>query len=508
MFTAVMMIMTPDYSTGSHDDAFAQTPEVVDKVQHLPIQLSPPLPPPHSNPERCPNKPGYEHSLQRSASVSVYMQDSSGESNSRQPRLGVYVTIAILAFAVAIGMYWSYENLVQMTGSTPVSEVRTAYEKKFALNQSKSAITADKPTQDLKAETVTHSAVQNELARSEKRLVDSQSSFTPSSSNIELITDRLIRLDEEFSRLKIDIVDWKNTEELRKQNAIRSTNWTKAISSGQLMILTNSDDRNMNSLPLVFVPAGQFWMGQTAAQRVESARASSAAHYDFSHPAYSVQVKSGYFIGMFEVTVGQMQEFASQSNVGETITAAHRYPNDADRNKPACNIDWKTAMAFCDWLSMINNIEVRLPTEVEWEYAARGNMYVQSFESTREQNVVVGGPWPVDNQILDRSWCGCVAMNSNVQEWTIDIWDEKAYERRDVILKSSRPNSSYIYKGAEPIVANSTSDPRAVRGSSFQDIPANRVLAIRRFKPINTKEETLGFRIVVPVVNEELTTGK
>ena len=93
-------------------------------------------------------------------------------------------------------------------------------------------------------------------------------------------------------------------------------------------------------------------------------------------------------------------------------------------------------------------------------------------------------------------------MNSNVQEWTIDPWDEKAYQRRTMTPSSSRSNEVFIYKGFNEKELRTRNEPRAVRGSSFKDVAANRELALRRFKPANAKEETLGFRIVVPVVSE------
>ncbi len=498
------MMTTPNNSNDSPDDALTSEPEIDTSVQRLPIQASPQ---PQSTTKRCLTNSKYNHSLQQPVPVSMYKQATCNESLFRQSRCGISMTSAILAFTLGFGIYWSFENLQLLLDPPSNPEIGSVLEKTSGVNTNDSEQPAERSGDDLKAVSVTHSNLENVVPISDERVTASHFVFATGTSKIAKITDRIARMDDEFSRLKVDIADLRKSEELRNEMVTKYTAWTKAISTGLLVIRTSTDESIESSLPLVFVPAGQFWMGQTSAQRGESARASAAAHYDFSHPAHPVQITSGYFIGMYEVTIGQFQEFAAQYDTVGTVAAPLRYARETDLNKPACNIDWNTAVAFCTWLSKINNIEVRLPSEIEWEYAARGNMYVQTFESIREKELVMGGPWPVDNQNLDRSWCGCVAMNSNVQEWTIDIWDEKVYGKRDAMLKSSRPNSRFLYVGNELSAVSSSTEPRAVRGSSFQDIPANRVLAIRRFKPINAREETLGFRIVVPILNDE-STGK
>lgn len=475
-----------DHSSGHQDENF-QLPEVKANVQRPAIQS----PPSKSRAD--------QEAVQPPAPVPTNDQKSCDKTINRQPQ-GLFL-FTILGFAVGIGIFLVIQNLRPIFGPVSVSGLRSMVEKRG--NTSETEMSADKSRQNAKGAIPPFHPAKNVVDVSEKPVGETQPFLVSASPSIDQIPDRMLRLDEEFSRLKIDIADWKKTDGLRRQSAARNSALAKAILSGTLMIRTSPDERIQTNIPLVFVPAGQFMMGQTTAQRSESARASFAGHFDFSHPAYPVQVKSGFFIGRYEITVGQLQQFATHNAVPVTTSAALQNGNGADLKKPASNIDWSTAVMFCNWLSKINGVSVRLPTEVEWEYAARGNSFVQNIEAIREKDYVVGGPWPVDYPSLDRSWCGCVGMNSNLQEWTNDVWEENLYDTRDAGLKASGPNSGFVYLGPESEAINTSPEPRAVRGSSFQDIPANRVLAIRRFKPVDTREQTLGFRIVVPVfVNE------
>ena len=486
-----VFVMTTYDPSGVPQNENGQLPEVIPNLQRPANQSQ-------QQPRR--NKVGGnpikstadQKAIQSPAPVPPKEQKSCDEPLNRHPQGNFLFTV--LAVVVGIGIFWCFQNLGPIVGPVSDSGPRRTVERRG--NNSETDLSTEKSRQEAKGAIPPPQVAQNVVV-SEKAVVESRPFLAPVTPNIDQIPDRMLRLDDEFSRLKIDIADWKKTDELRRQSAARNSALARAILSGGLLLRTSSDERIKTNIPLVFVPAGQFIMGQTTAQRGESARASLAGHFDFSHPAFPVQVKSGFFIGTYEVTVGQIQEFAAQNAVPGTATASTR--NEAYLHKPASNIDWSTAVAFCQWLSKINGVPVRLPTEFEWEYAARGNSFVQSVEGLREKENVVGGPWSVDYPSLDRSWCGCVAMNSNVQEWTMDVWEEKLYGTREAGLKASGPNASFVYLGPESEAIYPSLEPRAVRGSSFQDIPANRVLAIRRFKPVDAREPTLGFRIVVPV---------
>lgn len=506
------MMARHDHSTDSQDENFWQLPEGVANMQNHPIN-NPTRP--KRNKERCLNNSRYDQALQPDfgAPLSVAQKgptpkkehESFNDSYHHSPKHWGIILYSILGIGIGISIFAASQYSGLLSGPVSDSGIRRVVEKRKA-NLPDTKMSTGDSLQDRKGTLASSQLPANAGAVSEKQMDETRPFLVSDTSIIDKIPARMLRLDDEFSRLKIEISDWQKADAFRKSSLVKNSHLTKSILTGKLLIRTSSDERNAANLPLVYVPAGQFMMGQTAAERVESARATTAAHFDFSHPAHPVEVVSGFFISRCEITVGQLQEFSAQNAAQGTATVSLRIENEKDLNKPAANIDWNTAMAFCKWLSQINNCAVRLPTEVEWEFAARGNMWIQNAEAFREKDFVLGGPWPVDNPTLERSWCGCVGMNSNLQEWTIDPWDEKLYQAREFALKS-RGNASFLYQGLEPNAISPPNESRAVRGSSYQDIPANRNLAIRRYKPVNAREETLGFRIVVPVLLDE-KTGK
>jgi formylglycine-generating enzyme required for sulfatase activity len=514
MFTGEIMMSHPG---NNHDKVFGQDAELGGKVERLPRQPSPPMrsvQPVGENPDTA--NPGTTKSLNRQPASNSFLEGNvrlveqeamfarHEYHQDQNSRLRHYFPILILTAIVAIGAYWVGTNraiffpqmspassplpkddpLASGPSETPVVEAKNPRARDES-NNNKSLLPASEPPATERGEPAPTTAA------------------TTTSRNLDHLFDRLARLDLEFSHLKVELSELKNVQELKAIQSLKKDALTKAISTGQLFLRASADPKSENAIPMVYVSAGRFLIGQTEQQRIASARASASAHFDFSTPAHLVSVETGYFIGVYEVTFGQLAEFATQRTSEEVTSTPLPHPSEKDRNLPATSIDWPTAMNFCDWLSRLNGgMTVRLPTEVEWEYAARGNIFVQQFESMQEPNVVLGGPWPVNDNSLDRSWSGCVAMNSNVQEWTIDPWDEKAYQRRTMTPSSSRSNEVFIYKGFNEKELRTRNEPRAVRGSSFKDVAANRELALRRFKPANAKEETLGFRIVVPVVSE------
>jgi formylglycine-generating enzyme required for sulfatase activity len=311
----------------------------------------------------------------------------------------------------------------------------------------------------------------------------------------------MLQADDTFSRLKTGLVDLQRDEQQRSQNQRRTFALTKAIATGYMEIHAGPEPTRSGVMPLVYVPPGQFLMGQTEPQRRESARASSSSHYDFSVPAHGVKIRSGYFIGLYEVPASQLREFRESTQPKGAATLPTITTIEIDGEKPACDVDWQTAVDYCHWLSKINGLTVRLPTEIEWEYAARGSQYIQQFESLKDSSVVMGGPWPVNAENLDRSWCGCYAMNSNVQEWCIDAWDENAYRNRERIIASGR-TPTFNYSGLDSASLDARSDLRSVRGCNFRDSSANRDPSLRRYKPASASEPTVGFRVVVPIPTE------
>ena len=108
---------------------------------------------------------------------------------------------------------------------------------------------------------------------------------------------------------------------------------------------------------MVAIPPGEFEMG--------SPRDGPAAEeaQDDERPAHTVGFARGFRIGKYEVTY---EEYERCSNAGACPLAAGR------GREPVTTVSWDEARRYAQWLSERTGARYRLPTEAEWEYAARG----------------------------------------------------------------------------------------------------------------------------------------
>jgi formylglycine-generating enzyme required for sulfatase activity len=195
--------------------------------------------------------------------------------------------------------------------------------------------------------------------------------------------------------------------------------------------------------PSVFVPAGAFLMG--------SDKSKDPKAYDDELPQYSVTLP-GYWIGRYPVTVAQWKIFVKESG----------HPSDPKSlqdpdNHPVRYVNWNDALAYCNWLSEKSGLPVTLPSEAEWEKAARstdGRIYpwgdefdknkCNTYESGIENTTPVGKYSPAGD-----SPYGCADMAGNVWEWTRSKYKPYPYHTED---------------GREDLQGN---DFRVVRGGSW-----------------------------------------
>ena len=120
---------------------------------------------------------------------------------------------------------------------------------------------------------------------------------------------------------------------------------------------------NIN-IEMVEVKGGNFKMGCDE-QRRECE--------DEDLPVHSVHLND-FYIGKYEITFEQYDLFCESTG--------REKPNDNNwgrKNRPVINVNWLDATAFCEWLSKESGKKYRLPTEAEWEYAARGGNQAPFF---------------------------------------------------------------------------------------------------------------------------------
>jgi serine/threonine-protein kinase len=191
---------------------------------------------------------------------------------------------------------------------------------------------------------------------------------------------------------------------------------------------------------MVYVPAGEFWMGSTDedinAVTAECVQDCEPDRYPRERPQQQVYV-SAFWIDRTEVTNAQYKLCVADGACSPPSTAASNdrgsyYDNPRFDNYPVVMVTWKQAQEYARWAGG------RLPTEAEWEYAARGP----------SRNVYPWGNQPPDASLLNygwnltdttavgsypagASWCGALDMAGNVWEWTSSLYQDYPYDPGD-----------------------------------------------------------------------------
>ncbi len=219
-------------------------------------------------------------------------------------------------------------------------------------------------------------------------------------------------------------------------------------------------------------------------------------------------------IHVYPDTLCWIRDFTYSYN--EPLTKQY-FGHPAYDDYPVVGVSWKQATAFCAWRTMFHNAalrnagkypvhDYRLPTETEWEYAARGgisqNMYpwggpyirnkegcfLANFKPLRGNYVSDGGlaTLPVAN--FEPNEFGLYDMAGNVAEWTSGAYDESAYS----YTHDMNPNYQYHALPDDPPVLKR----KVVRGGSWKDIGYYLQCATRTYEYQDTSKSYIGFRCV------------
>ncbi len=232
------------------------------------------------------------------------------------------------------------------------------------------------------------------------------------------------------------------------------------------------------NLNLVLIRGGTFNMGDTFGDGDDDEK-----------PVHSVTV-SDFYMGKTEVTVAQYRDFCQATGRQMPSTPSWGWQDD----HPMVNVSWYDAVAFCRWAGC------RLPTEAEWEYAAReGGREVRfgngkniadpaeiNFNGSAEykKNYSVAGVYrakttPVAS--FTPNALGLYDMSGNVWEWCSDWYDEKYY-RKSLKNNPTGPASS-------PIKA------RVLRGGSWSVNPVYCRSSYRNYYNPEVRNSNTGFRV-------------
>lgn len=185
-------------------------------------------------------------------------------------------------------------------------------------------------------------------------------------------------------------------------------------------------------------------------------------------------------------------------------------------NFPVVGVTWKQATAFCIWRTqMLNKYlsaegiiiqDFRLPTEAEWEYAARGNLehsmypwggpyprniegcFLANFKPLRGNYVDDGGLIPIAVGSYEPNDYGLYDMAGNVSEWTANAFDESAYS----FMHDMNPDYKYNAKPNDlPALKR-----KVIRGGSWKDISYFLQVGTRSYEYQDSAKSYIGFRCV------------
>lgn len=224
------------------------------------------------------------------------------------------------------------------------------------------------------------------------------------------------------------------------------------------------------------IPGGTFQMGRNGATVAEV-------------PVHSVTVKP-FVMDKTEVTNYEYQQFVQATGHEAPSHWVGNKPIQGQELLPVTFVSYHDAVAFAEWRSKRDNVKWRLPTEEEWEYAARGgdqdNIYPWgnnwSDENTITKSSGATMPKDVGSAANDKTRWGVLDMMGNVYEWTST--KAKYYPGSPKPLEGEQKNW-YVVRGAS---YGTSSDPK----ENQKPISATR----RDWFNENTKVGVLGFRLV------------
>ena len=267
------------------------------------------------------------------------------------------------------------------------------------------------------------------------------------------------------------------------------------------------------AIRLTWIPAGQFVMGSLEGAVDERPRA-------------VVNIREPFWMAVTEVTNAQYAHFDPQHDTRyidmhslDRVVPGHiaNHPN-----QPVARVSWLEAQRYCDWLSARTGRSVRLPTEAEWEWAARAGSATQFYygsletdfaryanladQSLRWYSMGYDGPsalqrrspyppemnFPLHDERFRDNWFvvdyvgqttanpwGLQDMIGNVSEWTLSSYRQYPYDEGD---------------GRNDV---STGERRVARGGSWADRPADAGSSVRRAYEPWQQVYDVGFRVII-----------
>ncbi len=225
---------------------------------------------------------------------------------------------------------------------------------------------------------------------------------------------------------------------------------------------------------MVVLPAGKFRMGDL-----------NRRGDDNEYPVHQVTIRRSFALSQHEVTFAEYDLFA--------LNTGRKLPDDEGwgrGDRPVINISWNDANAYADWIRRQSGLAYRLPTEAEWEYAARagtttafwwGNELEPNSAACDDCSSQFDGRRSAPVGSFQANPWGLYDMTGNVYEWVSDCYNE-TYE------EAPTDGSSWNVGQC---------NYRVMRGGSWYDISRLVRSASRYRHPANSSRNSWGFRLAL-----------
>lgn len=267
----------------------------------------------------------------------------------------------------------------------------------------------------------------------------------------------------------------------------------------------------VNDQNFIFVQGGTFSMG------------CDTLEYSEKH----VVTLDNFYMGKFEVTIGEFRKFINEThyktdieklendNICKTILINGHHtkfddlnweydeigikrPPNSD-NFPIVYVSWYDASAYCNWLSSKTEKKYRLPTEAEWEYAAKGGMYRENFMYSGGNDLLSLGWFEQNsNNEINRvglkkpNILGIYDMSGNVAEWCLD-WSDPYYYLQSPQINPMGPEKEKIIHGENYKILGR----KVIRGGQWNYISDLCLVSYRSYCNPEYPTNTKGFRVVL-----------
>lgn len=223
-------------------------------------------------------------------------------------------------------------------------------------------------------------------------------------------------------------------------------------------------------------------------------------------------IRQPYRISRYPVTVAQFEAFVQAGGYSEPrfwigdgweLKGDRARPEDYEaayqtRNHPRVGVNWYEAIAFCRWLSERLQVNVMLPTEEEWERAARhtdgriypwGNSDDDIAHRCNMKATGLGHTSPVGVFRSGNAECGAADMAGNVWEWTRSLW-ATAYGKPEI-------NYPCVSKDGPEIMAAPSNVTRVLRGGAWNYHSESARCACRVNYVPDSRQRHFGFRLTI-----------